>query len=175
MYERTVRVKGDVKTVWQNLLDTLAVHRYEIESQSPYTLISTKRGSKLSSLLLEGTTGGFRQLNVTLFPKGEEEFEVQFRFEFPSWAITLPGAKKDCSRMIDEFVQLAEGASEAIVAEEVVCEKCKTSNPVSASFCGECGTKLQLREQRATSPVCPKCKASLPPGSKFCSECGTRL
>lgn len=179
MYERTVYVKGDVRTIWQHLLNTLTAHRYEIESQSPHTLISAKRGSKLSSFLLEGTTGGYRELNIALSPQQAGEFEIKFRFEFPAWAMTLPGTKKDCSRMVDEFVQITAGASETVAPQGTVCEKCGTENPVDASFCRECGAKLQLRTlEKKTAPeplVCPKCKASLPAGAKFCSACGARL
>jgi len=91
MIERTVRIKAETETVWQNLLSTLTAHGYTVKVQNPYTQISAERGSKVSSFFLEGTKGGYRNLNITIFPQGQEqkEFDVQFKFDFPSWALTL--------------------------------------------------------------------------------------
>jgi ribosomal protein L40E len=45
------------------------------------------------------------------------------------------------------------------------CPKCHRDNPADASFCEECGAKLEL--------ICPVCKASMSPGARFCKKCGT--
>lgn len=165
---KTVCVKGEVQIIWQTLLNTLAVHGYQIEMQNPYTQIRAKRGSKVSTLLMESTKSGFRQLNVTLFPQ-RDTVEVQFNFEFPSWAITWPGTKKDCSAMVDEFVRLAEQAVEPtgpIAAETgtISCPSCGAQVRQGAKFCASCGAALML--------TCAKCGAALQPGAKFCASCG---
>src|SRR6202166_2692586 len=49
----------------------------------------------------------------------------------------------------------------------MVCAKCNKDNPADASFCEECGSKLEL--------VCPACKASVSPGARFCKRCGAAI
>jgi class 3 adenylate cyclase len=44
------------------------------------------------------------------------------------------------------------------------CPRCGQDNPAGQKFCGECGTRLDLR--------CPACGTQCPPGQKFCGECG---
>jgi class 3 adenylate cyclase/tetratricopeptide (TPR) repeat protein len=47
------------------------------------------------------------------------------------------------------------------------CPSCNHDNPGDASFCEECGAKLEL--------ICPACKASVSPGARFCKKCGTAI
>jgi Double zinc ribbon len=47
------------------------------------------------------------------------------------------------------------------------CPLCRTDNPADASFCEQCGAKLEL--------VCPACKTGLSPGARFCKKCGTAI
>ena len=47
------------------------------------------------------------------------------------------------------------------------CQLCRTDNPADASFCEQCGAKLEL--------VCPACKTALSPGARFCKKCGTAI
>ena len=47
------------------------------------------------------------------------------------------------------------------------CPSCNHDNPADASFCEECGAKLEL--------ICPACKASVSPGARFCKKCGTAI
>jgi class 3 adenylate cyclase len=47
------------------------------------------------------------------------------------------------------------------------CSRCLTENPVSARFCGACGTHLDV--------VCSTCGASNPAGNRFCYGCGSAL
>jgi class 3 adenylate cyclase/ribosomal protein L40E len=49
----------------------------------------------------------------------------------------------------------------------MLCPKCHRDNPADASFCEECGAKLEL--------ICPACKASVSPGASFCKKCGTAI
>ena len=47
------------------------------------------------------------------------------------------------------------------------CPSCDHDSPADASFCEECGAKLEL--------ICPACNASLSPGARFCRKCGTAI
>src|SRR5439155_4341862 len=47
------------------------------------------------------------------------------------------------------------------------CPSCNHDNFGDASFCEECGAKLEL--------ICPACKASVSPGARFCKKCGTAI
>ena len=47
------------------------------------------------------------------------------------------------------------------------CPSCRTDNPADASFCEQCGAKLEL--------VCPACKTAISPGARFCKKCGTAI
>jgi class 3 adenylate cyclase/ribosomal protein L40E len=47
------------------------------------------------------------------------------------------------------------------------CPSCNHNNPDDASFCEECGAKLEL--------ICPACKASVSPRARFCKKCGTAI
>lgn len=180
LYEEGISVRGEIKTIWQNLLNALTAYRYQLDQQVPYSHISAKRGSKVVSFMLEGTKGGYRELHIQISPTGKEpkEFAVQFRFSFPNWAMTLPGTKKECSALIEEFARMTGGETGAL--ESRICGECKASNPADASFCQECGAKLASGTsfKRATTPealTCPQCTASIPTGSKFCPTCGTKL
>jgi len=47
------------------------------------------------------------------------------------------------------------------------CPACRHENSIGASFCEECGARLERR--------CPSCGAACGPVSKFCSSCGASL
>ena len=47
------------------------------------------------------------------------------------------------------------------------CASCHTDNAADASFCEQCGSKLEL--------VCPACKAPVSAGARFCKKCGAAL
>jgi predicted amidophosphoribosyltransferase len=47
------------------------------------------------------------------------------------------------------------------------CPKCQFDNPEVASFCVECGEKLENK--------CPKCGFNNEPSFKFCAKCGRDL
>jgi len=49
----------------------------------------------------------------------------------------------------------------------MLCSSCKTENTADASFCEQCGSKLEL--------VCPTCKTTHSPLARFCKKCGTAL
>jgi len=44
------------------------------------------------------------------------------------------------------------------------CESCGFENPQESTFCGECGSKLQV--------LCPGCGQPVPDTFKFCNSCG---
>lgn len=47
------------------------------------------------------------------------------------------------------------------------CPRCHTQNPDDASFCEECGCRIEAR--------CPSCGEPNRPSAKFCKNCGERL
>ena len=49
------------------------------------------------------------------------------------------------------------------------CELCGAEMPVSAKFCGKCGSKFKEIK------FCPGCGSPVVEGSKFCCECGALL
>jgi eukaryotic-like serine/threonine-protein kinase len=49
----------------------------------------------------------------------------------------------------------------------MVCPACGQESPPEASFCEECGARLQ--------PVCPSCGSDTTPGARFCRSCGAGL
>lgn len=194
MIERTIRIRSNVETAWQHLLRTLAVNNYSVKTQDPCRQIVAERGTKLSSLLLEGTKSGFRILTVTVSPapKQEREYDFLFRFDFPSWALTLSQTRKDCLAMIEGFVELAEGKAASPLTSLPVhlssvgfsgsleCQNCRAQNPADALFCANCGAKLHPAATTTNNQVsqelsCDACGASIPPDSKYCANCGKSL
>jgi hypothetical protein len=174
---KMVRVTGEVQDLWQTLLGVLYSHGYEIETQNPCTQLTAKRGSKVSSMLLEGTKGGFRQLNVTSVPQEGKEIEVRFEFDFPSWAITLPATKQECDQLVDEFVrQAGQGEQQAQLAaganmasdQTRSCPSCGVQVALGAKFCDSCGAALAAK-------ACAKCGAAVRPEARFCDNCGGRI
>jgi len=169
MYEKAARVQGDLETIWQALLTTLAANRYVLQSQVPHTSVVAQRGSKVSSLMVGTREGGYQELAVTIMPSGEE-FETRFRFSFPSWTITLPSAKKSCNAVVEDFVRMATAAESPAAAAATSCPQCGQPLREGAQFCDNCGASL------ASSPspvsVCAACGADLREGAKFCASCG---
>src|SRR5215469_5624551 len=49
----------------------------------------------------------------------------------------------------------------------MLCPSCRTDNPADASFCEQCGAKLELS--------CPACDAPVNRGARFCRKCGSQL
>jgi class 3 adenylate cyclase/tetratricopeptide (TPR) repeat protein len=49
----------------------------------------------------------------------------------------------------------------------MLCSSCKTDNPSDATFCEQCGSRLEL--------VCAACKAAVSPGARFCKKCGSSI
>src|SRR5512139_82251 len=47
------------------------------------------------------------------------------------------------------------------------CPQCQFANRDDASFCEECGAKLEQ--------TCPACRSAVPLGRKFCGQCGQSL
>jgi ribosomal protein L40E len=194
MILESTAVTGKIESIWEILLSTLQTNGYETVSQNPYNQISAKRGTKLSSAFLEGTKKGYRELVVSIFSKvdGRNEYEVQFKYNFPDWAITLPKTKQECSQLVEDFARFTK---EGIIAPSVpekesipptisdglICAKCQAQNPMDATFCRECGSELKpaaVSEPAENPPdvvICPECRTSYPLGTNFCAKCGTKL
>jgi class 3 adenylate cyclase/predicted ATPase len=49
----------------------------------------------------------------------------------------------------------------------MLCSNCGGGNPPDASFCEQCGRRLEL--------LCPACTASVSTGAKFCKKCGASI
>jgi class 3 adenylate cyclase/tetratricopeptide (TPR) repeat protein len=49
----------------------------------------------------------------------------------------------------------------------MLCSSCKTDNPCDATFCEQCGSRLEL--------ICAACKAAVSPGARFCKKCGSSI
>jgi class 3 adenylate cyclase/tetratricopeptide (TPR) repeat protein len=47
------------------------------------------------------------------------------------------------------------------------CPRCQSQNREGATFCEDCGARLEL--------ACPNCGEALTPGKKFCASCGTAV
>ena len=58
-----------------------------------------------------------------------------------------------------------------IFNKEIICPRCKTSNPANSNFCRKCRHPLSSEIKN----TCPSCGAELPSGSNFCPKCGTNL
>ena len=180
--EKKVQVKGDVKAIWETLLQILEINKYQIEKQLPYSQVRAKAGSKAISILLGGTKDGFRDVVVEILPQGQAAYEVSFRFGLPSWTLNYPGIKKDCARLPDDLVRRMEHGWEAAPAPQtgggLSCGKCGSLNPPDAAFCSGCGAKIQPPQQTreaAGSLICASCGAPNPPGAVFCGQCGSKM
>jgi len=166
--EKKVSVAGDAQALWQCLLNTLAMQGYELVMQNPPTQLRAKRGSKLSSMVMEGTQGGYRDLTVTMLPQGDLT-EVLFNFGFASWAMTLPGTKKECAALVDNFVKMAEqaGRPQAAPPGAATCPACKAQVTPGAAFRSSCGAPM--------GKTCAKCGAKVGAAAEFCDNCGAQV
>ncbi|MCD6497968.1 MAG: FHA domain-containing protein [Deltaproteobacteria bacterium] len=68
----------------------------------------------------------------------------------------------------------------------LVCEHCKSLNPIDAQVCVVCGNRLVGSEQGESPRIeeksmsanmikCPQCGADVPEGFKFCGACGHKM
>lgn len=53
---------------------------------------------------------------------------------------------------------------------KVICSNCNAVVPNGMAFCGNCGTKVEVKK-----PKCSNCGADLIPGMKFCGNCGNMI
>jgi class 3 adenylate cyclase/ribosomal protein L40E len=49
----------------------------------------------------------------------------------------------------------------------MLCTGCGSENPSDATFCEQCGRKLEQ--------LCPACRAPVSPGARFCKKCGASM
>ena len=49
----------------------------------------------------------------------------------------------------------------------MLCPSCSTENSGDATFCEQCGARLEAK--------CPNCQAPVSQGAKFCKKCGAAL
>lgn len=59
------------------------------------------------------------------------------------------------------------------------CSQCGAQIPKNATFCGKCGSKLNLETEQTFEQVnvktCPQCGAPLSKNATFCGKCGSKL
>ncbi|HQJ51729.1 MAG TPA: zinc ribbon domain-containing protein [Anaerolineae bacterium] len=196
-----VTVYGQAPDVWQSLLGTLYAHEYKIESQSPYTTLTASRGNKTLIQFLVTTKGGYRDLVVTLTPKGGNAIAVQFNFRFPMVTTVYEGTMKDCREMVAQFAAAAAQPGAAPAPPTPGVQAASSPPPaaaaatgyapppapgrvdVSGATCKACGAVVGpgarfchgCGASLAAAATCPKCGAPLIPGGSFCEKCGARV
>jgi len=196
-----VTVYGQAPSVWQSLLGTLYAHEYKIESQSPYTTLTASRGNKTLIQFLVTTKGGYRDLVVTLTPKGGNAIAVQFNFRFPMVTTVYEGTMKDCREMVAQFAAAAAQPGAAPAPPTPGVQAASSPPPaaaaatgyapppapgrvdVSGATCKACGAVVGpgarfchgCGASLAAAATCPKCGAPLIPGGSFCEKCGARV
>ena len=57
----------------------------------------------------------------------------------------------------------------------MVCQKCGAELLEDDVFCGECGTKVEKKEETSKKRFCHSCGAELLEDDIFCGECGTKV
>ncbi|MBM3910536.1 MAG: zinc ribbon domain-containing protein [Thaumarchaeota archaeon] len=104
-----------------------------------------------------------------------QEGEIAFTF----FSVQDPnGLAKLIKYVIKKTKEIWEEDSKRIQAKrelqnqttDLHCEKCGTTNIISAKFCNKCGNKLKSK-----SGICAKCGKENPSGSSFCNSCGFAL
>ena len=196
-----VTVYGQAPDVWQSLLGTLNAHEYKIESQSPYTTLTASRGNKTLIQFLVTTKGGYRDLVVSLTPKGGNAIAVQFNFRFPTVTTVYEGTMKDCREMVAQFAAAAAQPGAAPAPPTPGVQAASSPPPAAAAAtgytpppapgrvdvpgatCKACGAVVRpgarfcdgCGASLAAAATCPKCGAPLIPGGTFCEKCGARV
>jgi hypothetical protein len=104
----------------------------------------------------------------------EQDFWV-YRWIF--FVLVVPGIYRGgvaFYKSIDDITTLFTKGFGRTEDEMVPCGACSHPNPVTASFCSECGAALEAAT--SASPVwCAKCEAENPPEAAFCTTCGAKL
>lgn len=74
---------------------------------------------------------------------------------------------------LDVEVNDVKKDTEVLVEEKDNCPNCKNSVKKGSVFCGHCGYRLVLPDER--SVVCPVCGFTMKPGVAFCGKCGHKF
>lgn len=77
-----------------------------------------------------------------------------------------------------KFIPMQAGATNEY-KDVKTCPQCGTQLSKNATFCGQCGSKLNLQTkqifEQADVKICPQCGAQLPKNATFCGKCGSKL
>ncbi len=96
------------------------------------------------------------------------------------WAFVLlaiPGIYKGGVAIygsVDDITALFTREIGRAAGELVPCPQCGQLNPVGASFCFKCGTRIEVARPAALVK-CNQCGAENSPEGTFCAQCGTKL
>ncbi len=71
--------------------------------------------------------------------------------------------------IVDAVKKVGGILSRFIPQQKIVCEKCHAEISAKASFCNQCGHKIQ------ESFCCPKCGEGVSEGQSYCQNCGSTL
>jgi len=87
---------------------------------------------------------------------------------------TIKNTNEEISNIDDAIANdlndLNDSESQIQNSEMLKCPNCGKLNDNNNKFCGECGFKLETRND-----YCPNCDRTYSDGEKFCTECGTKL
>lgn len=72
------------------------------------------------------------------------------------------------------FIPLQEESTNEY-EELKTCSQCGTQLSKSATFCGKCGSKLNLKTEQVNIKICPQCGAQIQNNAAFCGKCGSKL
>lgn len=89
----------------------------------------------------------------------------------------VPAAFTDFFASLQEAQEKMESYNEEIkkIKGTKICVKCGVSNPVSSSFCINCGAPMESQDETSAQKFCTNCGTPIEAGAAFCLSCGTKI